>query len=147
MEGVAAAVGSSAHKEEGEVVFPPIKNDLIIRAALGQHVERVPIWIMRQAGRYLPEYNDVRLTGGADFFTICKTKELAARITLQPIERYPLDAAIIFTDILVVPQALGLEVQMLKGEGDLLYKTKELNSNVLENLRFRSPFPSSVGIA
>jgi len=72
---------------------------------------------MRQAGRYLPEYNDVRLTGGADFFTICKTKELAAKITLQPIERYPLDAAIIFTDILVVPQALGLEVQMLKGEG------------------------------
>jgi uroporphyrinogen decarboxylase len=100
--------------------FAPLQNDLILRAALGQPTERVPVWIMRQAGRYLPEYNEVK--GTADFFTVCRTKELAAEITIQPIRRFssmgcPLDAAIIFTDILVVPQALGMEVQMLESKG------------------------------
>ncbi len=98
-----------------QLQFPPLKNDLVIRAALGQPTERVPVWVMRQAGRYLPEYNEAK--GGADFFAVCRSKELSAKITLQPIERFALDAAIIFTDILVVPQALGLEVQMLEKKG------------------------------
>lgn len=101
--------------EGGQKRFAPLKNDLIIRAAFRQKTERVPVWVMRQAGRYLPEYHQAK--GNADFFTVCRDKELAATITLQPVERYPLDAAIIFTDILVVPQALGMEVVMLEKAG------------------------------
>lgn len=95
--------------------FAPLQNDLIIRAAFRQKTERVPVWVMRQAGRYLPEYHKAK--GNADFFAVCRNKELAATITLQPVERFPLDAAIIFTDILVVPQALGMEVEMLEKVG------------------------------
>lgn len=95
--------------------FPPLKNDLILRAARREPTERTPVWIMRQAGRYLPEYRAVRSEDA--FFTVCRTPELAAEVTLQPIRRFDLDAAIIFSDILVVPQALGLEVLMVKGEG------------------------------
>ncbi|KAL2919848.1 Uroporphyrinogen decarboxylase in heme biosynthesis [Polyrhizophydium stewartii] len=97
--------------------FPQLKNDLILRAARGETVERVPVWIMRQAGRYLPEFREVRKKH--DFFSICRTPELACTVTLQPIDRYAglLDASIIFSDILVVPQALGLEVQMLESKG------------------------------
>lgn len=75
------------------------------------------MWIMRQAGRYLPEFNSVRSTN--DFFSVCRTPSLAAKVTLQPIDRYNglLDAAIIFSDILVVPQAMGLTVEMIKGTG------------------------------
>lgn len=93
--------------------FPELKNDRILRAARGQEVDRVPVWVMRQAGRYLPEFRKVREQH--DFFTICQTPELACEITLQPIRRYDLDAAIIFSDILVVPQALGMEVLMKPG--------------------------------
>ncbi|TPX55623.1 uroporphyrinogen decarboxylase [Powellomyces hirtus] len=97
--------------------FPPLKNDLILRVARGEDVERIPVWIMRQAGRYLPEFREER--SKHDFFTICRTPELACLVTLQPIDRYEglLDASIIFSDILVVPQALGLEVQMLPAKG------------------------------
>lgn len=95
--------------------FPELKNDLILRAARGESVERTPIWIMRQAGRYLPEYQAVRAKH--EFFDVVQTPELAAEVTIQPIDRFPLDAAIIFSDILVIPQALGLEVQMVKGKG------------------------------
>lgn len=95
--------------------FPPLQNDLILRAARGEATPRVPVWIMRQAGRYLPEYQAVRAEHS--FFDVVGTPELAAEVTLQPIRRFPLDAAIIFSDILVVPQALGLEVQMVKGKG------------------------------
>lgn len=96
--------------------FPPLKNDLILRAARGELTERVPVWCHRQAGRYLPEFRETRKQG--DFFTICQTPDLATEITLQPIRRYDhLDAAIIFSDILVVPQALGLECQMITGKG------------------------------
>jgi uroporphyrinogen decarboxylase len=95
--------------------FPPLKNDLLLRAARREPVERVPVWMMRQAGRYLPEFQEVRAEH--DFFTVCRTPELACEVTLQPLRRFPLDAAIIFSDILVVPQALGLEVQMVKGKG------------------------------
>ncbi|KAI9225732.1 MAG: uroporphyrinogen decarboxylase [Piptocephalis tieghemiana] len=96
--------------------FPPLKNDLLLRVARGERVERAPVWVMRQAGRYLPEFRKVRET--ADFFTMCRTPALASKVTLQPIERYAyLDAAIIFSDILVVPQALGMEVTMVPGKG------------------------------
>ena len=95
--------------------FPLLKNDLILRAARGEPTERAPVWIMRQAGRYLPEYRALRAED--EFFTVVRTPELAAEVTLQPLERFPLDAAIIFSDILVVPQALGMEVEMVKGKG------------------------------
>ncbi|TRY73211.1 hypothetical protein TCAL_02548 [Tigriopus californicus] len=95
--------------------FPVLQNDLILRAARGQPTERAPVWVMRQAGRYLPEFRKMREKHG--FFDICQTPELACEITLQPIRRFPLDAAIIFSDILVVPQALGMVVEMRPGEG------------------------------
>ncbi|KAI5776513.1 Uroporphyrinogen decarboxylase [Geopyxis carbonaria] len=94
----------------------PPKNDRLLRAARGEPVDRPPMWVMRQAGRYLPEYNATK--GTRDFFDICRSPELASTITLQPIERYPLiDAAIIFCDILVVPQALGMTVEMIEKRG------------------------------
>jgi len=95
--------------------FPPLQNDLILRTARGEATERTPVWMMRQAGRYLPEYQAVRAEHS--FFDVVQTPELAAKVTLQPIDRFPLDAAIIFSDILVVPQAMGLEVQMVSGKG------------------------------
>lgn len=96
--------------------FPPLKNDLILRVARGEkNVERVPVWCHRQAGRYLPEFREVRKT--AEFFDLCRNPELACEVTLQPLRRFELDAAIIFSDILVVPQALGMEVEMIKGKG------------------------------
>ncbi|KAI9034121.1 Uroporphyrinogen decarboxylase [Hyaloraphidium curvatum] len=97
--------------------FPPLQNDLLLCAAKGLPVRKVPVWIMRQAGRYLPEFREARAK--YDFFTICRTPELACLVTLQPIDRYGdlLDASIIFSDILVVPQALGLTVEMLPKEG------------------------------
>lgn len=98
--------------------FPQLKNDRLLRAAKGENVDRTPVWVMRQAGRYLPEFRAVREK--FSFFKICQTPELAAEVTLQPIERFELDAAIIFSDILVVPQALGLIVEMRAGEGPVL---------------------------
>uniref|UniRef100_A0A8D8T0A1 Uroporphyrinogen decarboxylase n=1 Tax=Cacopsylla melanoneura TaxID=428564 RepID=A0A8D8T0A1_9HEMI len=100
------------------MAFPPLKNDRILRAARGEEVDKVPIWIMRQAGRYLPEFRELR--SKHDFFTICQTPELAAEITLQPIRRFNLDASIIFSDILVIPQALGMTVEMKPSVGPVL---------------------------
>lgn len=93
--------------------FPVLKNDRILKAARGEPVDKVPIWIMRQAGRYLPEFREMRTK--YDFFTICQTPELACEVTLQPIRRFELDASIIFSDILVIPQAMGLVVEMKPG--------------------------------
>jgi hypothetical protein len=87
-----------------------IKNDLFLRALKGETVERPPVWMMRQAGRYLPEF--IALRDKYDFFTRCQTPELAAEITVQPIRRIAPDAAILFSDILVIPQAMGIEVLM-----------------------------------
>lgn len=95
--------------------FPPLKNDRLLRAARGASTDRTPVWMMRQAGRYLPEYQAVRAEHS--FFEVVGTPDLAATVTLQPVDRFPVDAAIIFSDILVVPQALGLEVQMVPGTG------------------------------
>ncbi|KAK3310059.1 Uroporphyrinogen decarboxylase [Chaetomium strumarium] len=97
--------------------FPPLQNDLILRAAWGQTVERPPIWVMRQAGRYLPEYHEAK--GSRDFFECCRDPEVASTLTLQPIERYAglVDAAIIFSDILVIPQAMGMVVEMVDKKG------------------------------
>lgn len=95
--------------------FPPLKNDLILRTARGESTERTPVWMMRQAGRYLPEYREVREEH--DFFEVVETPELAAEVTIQPVDRFPVDAAILFCDILVVPQAMGLTVEMVSGQG------------------------------
>ncbi|CCF59546.1 hypothetical protein KAFR_0H01360 [Kazachstania africana CBS 2517] len=97
--------------------FPPLKNDLILRTLKGETVERPPCWIMRQAGRYLPEYHEVK--NGRNFFELCQDAELASEVTLQPIRRYEglIDAAIIFSDILVIPQAMGMNVEMIDGRG------------------------------
>ncbi|KAI1805992.1 uroporphyrinogen decarboxylase [Daldinia bambusicola] len=100
-----------------QIDFAPLTNDLILRTARGEDVERAPIWIMRQAGRYLPEYHEAK--GNRDFFECCRDPEVASTLTLQPIERFAglLDASIIFSDILVVPQALGMVVEMVDKKG------------------------------
>ncbi|EAT41685.1 AAEL006693-PA [Aedes aegypti] len=98
--------------------FPPLKNDNLLRAARGEQVDRVPVWVMRQAGRYLPEFQEVRAKH--DFFEVCRTPELACEVTMQPLRRFDLDASIIFSDILVIPQALGITVEMHKGVGPVL---------------------------
>jgi uroporphyrinogen decarboxylase len=95
-----------------------IKNDLFLRALNGETVNRPPVWMMRQAGRYLPEF--MALRDKYDFFTRCQTPELAAEITVQPIRRFAPDAAILFSDILVVPQAMGIEVLMKESVGPFL---------------------------
>ena len=95
-----------------------IKNDLFLRALKGEIVDRPPVWMMRQAGRYLPEFMEIRKK--YDFFTRCRTPELASEITVQPIRRFGMDAAILFSDILVIPQAMNIEVEMRPDFGPYL---------------------------
>ena len=94
----------------------PLQNDLLLRALLCEPVERTPVWMMRQAGRYLPEYRATRAKAGS-FLDLMKNPELACEVTLQPLERYPLDAAILFSDILTIPDAMGLGLYFETGEG------------------------------
>ena len=94
----------------------PLKNDRLLRALLRQPVDVTPVWMMRQAGRYLPEYRASRSKAG-DFMALCQNPELACEVTLQPLARYPLDAAILFSDILTIPDAMGLGLYFESGEG------------------------------
>ncbi|MDH3635732.1 MAG: uroporphyrinogen decarboxylase [Gammaproteobacteria bacterium] len=95
---------------------PVLKNDRLIRALLRQPTDTTPVWIMRQAGRYLPEYRATRKQAGS-FLDLCKNKELACEVTLQPLRRFDLDAAILFSDILTIPDAMGLGLYFVEGEG------------------------------
>ncbi|MFN2327885.1 MAG: uroporphyrinogen decarboxylase [Chromatocurvus sp.] len=99
-----------------------LKNDRFLRALMRQSVDRTPIWMMRQAGRYLPEYRATREQAGS-FLDLCKNAELACEVTLQPLRRYPMDAAILFSDILTIPDALGLGLYFETGEGPRFHKT------------------------
>lgn len=105
-----------------------LKNDLLLRALKGEKTERVPVWMMRQAGRYLPDY--LKLKAKYDFFTRVQTPELATEITLQPVDQVGVDAAIIFSDILVIPQAMGSEVLMEEGKGPSLPKVIQTQQDV-----------------
>ena len=93
-----------------------LTNDLLLRALAREPTERTPVWLMRQAGRYLPEYNATRAKAGS-FLGLAKNPELACEVALQPLERFPLDAAILFSDILTVPDAMGLGLGFTAGEG------------------------------
>jgi uroporphyrinogen decarboxylase len=107
------------HKPGLVDTLPPmakLTNDTFIRALLREPTEYTPIWIMRQAGRYLPEYNETRKRAG-DFLSLCKNPDFATEVTLQPLTRYPLDAAILFSDILTIPDAMGLGLYFETGEG------------------------------
>src|SRR6266705_4412355 len=93
-----------------------LKNDTLLRALKREPTEHTPIWLMRQAGRYLPEYNATRARAGS-FMKLCANPELATEVTLQPLARFPLDAAILFSDILTIPDAMGLGLEFAEGEG------------------------------
>ncbi len=106
-----------------------LKNDRFLRALMRQPVDRTPVWMMRQAGRYLPEYRATRAQAG-DFLSLCKNTPLACEVTLQPLERYPLDAAILFSDILTIPDALGLGLYFETGEGPKFRKVIRSEADV-----------------
>jgi uroporphyrinogen decarboxylase len=97
-------------------MYAPLQNDTFIRACLGQATEHTPVWLMRQAGRYLPEYRATRARAGS-FMGLATNTDFATEVTLQPLQRYPLDAAILFSDILTVPDAMGLGLSFATGEG------------------------------
>lgn len=99
-----------------------LQNDRFLRALMREPVDSTPIWMMRQAGRYLPEYRATRKQAG-DFMTLCQTPELACEVTMQPLRRYAFDAAILFSDILTIPDALGLGLYFEEGEGPRFQKT------------------------
>lgn len=107
----------------------PLKNDRFLRALLQQPVDCTPVWMMRQAGRYLPEYKATRAQAG-DFLSLCKNHELACEVTLQPLRRYALDAAILFSDILTIPDAMGLGLYFETGEGPRFRKTVRTEADV-----------------
>ena len=100
----------------------PLQNDTLLRALLRQPTDYTPVWMMRQAGRYLPEYNATRKRAGS-FLGLCKNPDYATEVTLQPLERFPLDAAILFSDILTVPDAMGLGLYFADGEGPKFERT------------------------
>lgn len=106
-----------------------LKNDRFLRALLKEPVDVTPVWMMRQAGRYLPEYKATRAQAG-DFMSLCKNKELACEVTIQPLDRYPLDAAILFSDILTIPDAMGLGLYFETGEGPRFKKVVRSEQDV-----------------
>jgi len=107
----------------------PLKNDIYLRALNREETPRTPVWVMRQAGRYLPEYLKVRAQAG-DFMTLCSTPELACEVTLQPLDRFNLDAAILFSDILTIPDAMGLGLYFAAGEGPKFSKPVRTRADV-----------------
>lgn len=123
-------------------VEPALANDRLLRALLRQPVDKTPVWLMRQAGRYLPEYNATRAKAGS-FMALCKNAELATEVTLQPLARFELDAAILFSDILTIPDAMGLGLSFAEGEGPRLARPLRDESAIralcepdLEELRY-----------
>ena len=106
-----------------------LQNDLLLRAARGEKTERVPVWMMRQAGRILKEYREVRAKAGS-FIALATTPELAAEVTLQPVDILGVDAAIIFSDILVVPEAMGLPYEMVEAKGPYFPKTVKTKEDI-----------------
>lgn len=106
-----------------------LQNDLFLRALRRQPTERTPVWLMRQAGRYLAEYNETRKKAG-DFMSLCKNPELACEVTLQPIDRFGFDAAILFSDILTIPDAMGLGLYFEQGEGPKFNKRIETEADI-----------------
>ena len=119
-----------------------LKNDRFLRALLKQDVDVTPVWMMRQAGRYLPEYRQVRKQAG-DFMSVCQNPELACEVTLQPLRRYALDAAILFSDILTIPDAMGLGLYFETGEGPKFRKPvrTEADVNALKVTKAESDLP------
>jgi uroporphyrinogen decarboxylase len=120
--------------------FAPLKNDTFLRALLRQPTEYTPLWLMRQAGRYLPEYRATRARAGS-FMGLAKSPEMATEVTLQPVERYGLDAAILFSDILTVPDAMGLGLYFVEGEGPKFERALRDEQAVLA---LRAPPPGSL---
>jgi uroporphyrinogen decarboxylase len=116
-----------------------LKNDTYIRALLRQPTERTPIWVMRQAGRYLPEYRQTREIAGS-FMKLCTNPELACEVTLQPLRRFPLDAAILFSDILTIPDAMGLGLYFVEGEGP---KFERVVKSVSDIEQLKRPDPAT----
>ncbi|AWB52609.1 uroporphyrinogen decarboxylase [Pasteurella multocida] len=114
-----------------------LKNDRYLKALLREPVDMTPVWMMRQAGRYLPEYRATRAVAG-DFMSLCRNAELACEVTLQPLRRYPLDAAILFSDILTIPDAMGLGLSFGVGEGPKFAHPIESKSAV-QNLPIPDP--------
>lgn len=108
-----------------------LKNDRFLRALLREPIDTTPVWMMRQAGRYLPEYRETRATAG-DFLSLCKNQDFACEVTLQPLRRYDLDAAILFSDILTVPDAMGLGLYFEAGEGPRFHKTIRSEQDVAQ---------------
>lgn len=108
-----------------------LKNDLFLRALRREPVERTPVWLMRQAGRYMAEYRATRARAG-NFLNLCKTPELACEVTLQPIDKFGFDAAILFSDILTVPDAMGLGLHFLDGEGPAFHHPLRSEADVLK---------------
>jgi uroporphyrinogen decarboxylase len=109
--------------------FAPLKNDTFLRALLRQPTEYTPVWLMRQAGRYLPEYRATRARAGS-FLGLAKNPDYATEVTLQPLDRYPLDASILFSDILTVPDAMGLGLYFEDGEGPKFERTVRTEAEV-----------------
>lgn len=117
-----SGVGERAWATMQPMSFLPLQNDTFLRACLGQATDYTPLWMMRQAGRYLPEYRATRAKAGS-FMGLATHVDFATEVTLQPLERYPLDAAILFSDILTVPDAMGLGLHFVAGEGPRFERT------------------------
>ncbi|MGH8718865.1 MAG: uroporphyrinogen decarboxylase family protein, partial [Burkholderiales bacterium] len=114
-----------------------VRNDTLMRALLREPTPYTPIWLMRQAGRYLPEYNALRARAG-DFLSLVKNPNLATEVTLQPLQRFKLDAAILFSDILTIPDAMGLGVSFGEGEGPRIARPMRTETDV-KSLRAPDP--------